>query len=271
MAELMADSAQSVDLPAGHTSIIAHIFGLQFATATVGVDAGIVEREALSCSTELPFVGPYSFNSATIGLASTSVEDEHLVYFAISIPVVLGEVYLVLQLVAGLHHHLLGMHVVALRVVGAVVALVMVQLDGAIYIEGEVEQASALRQEVVVYASLESVGIGESHFVGDAVVEVEGMAFVELHVVVIHQDNQSLLRACIVAIRANAPLRHFPAATGLRAGSSGGSMCLQAGHISQHEMLLSLVHDVLSALCILPIVQVLIAHQLGLHHCSVQG
>ena len=94
-------------------------------------------------------MGPHSVDAAAIGLALAGVDYEHLVDLAVIVPVVVGEVHFRVGGRASFDHHLVGVHVVALRVVLAVVFLVLLQRVGTHHVEVQLELTGALCLEVV--------------------------------------------------------------------------------------------------------------------------
>ena len=90
---------------------------------------------------------------------------------------------------------------VARTAVGGVLAIVFVALGKihrAYHIEGEVKLATALTQEVVAHAALESHAVGEILCVGHVVIQRTVVTILELQVGEVGQDDESAVLAFVV-------------------------------------------------------------------------
>ena len=87
---------------------------IQLGTAGIGVDVHSVDVEVGVGLAQLPLVGPYGVLSSTICLALAGIDDLDLVNTSVAVPVVVAEIHLVVNKLAGLHHHLLWIHVITL-------------------------------------------------------------------------------------------------------------------------------------------------------------
>ena len=103
---------------------------------------------------ELILLRPDGFFGSAHCLAPSGVDDDHLVYLSVAIPVVVGIVDRVGGQLTGLGHHLPYVYI-AEGVVLSVVFHVLGELDGTDDIEGQVELPVRLLKEVVVDGALE--------------------------------------------------------------------------------------------------------------------
>ena len=174
MAELVAHGAD-----AGNIAI-----AIELGAAGIGIDFHAVEG---LCSATVsiilsrgkgPLVGPDGGAGSTVGLSLVGIDDIDLIDLAVAVPVIVGEVDVVVDKFQGLDDHLGGIFVVALSVVSAIVGLGLGYSHRSDDIEREFELPLALSVEVVVHGAFE-VAVGEVFLVGDALIEGVVVGFLE--------------------------------------------------------------------------------------------
>ena len=159
-----------------------------------------------ACILERVLVRPYRVRFASGGLSLAGIDDVDLLHLAVAVPVVVGEVHLVLDGPAGIGDHLRCPFVVSAGSAFTVVAVRMSELHRPDDIEREVEPAAALVEEVVVYAADGPVVVGISRHVQHLVVEGPDIVLarlerqhvpgvLELHVLELDQDDKPFLPA----------------------------------------------------------------------------
>ena len=182
----MAEGADAVDATAG----------FQLVGAGIDIDLYTVEFERPAGSFfQTPHVRPDVVGTAAVGLALAGIDYEDLVHLAVAVPVVVGEVDILVGGDAHLLHHLIRVLVVIFAVVLAVVLVVVHQRVRPHDVEDQVEQSAALVSEVVSHAADESFSAGEVNTVEDVVVFVPVVASLELLVAELGQNDQAVLRA----------------------------------------------------------------------------
>lgn len=89
--------------------------------------------------------------SVAVGsLAVSGIDEINLIYFAVAVPVVVGEVYLVGSELTCLVHHSCGVDIIAVSVVGSVGCHLLRHVDGSYDVKLKVEESVALIVEIVV-------------------------------------------------------------------------------------------------------------------------
>ena len=145
MAELVHEGADAV-----HLVLEVYLVG-----AGIVVEAHAVVHIRNVCGlAEVPRVGPHGLCGGAVAevLAVAGVEDEDIVYPAVAVHVVLREVHLVVEYVAGVDEHLVGAEVVAVAAVLAVIGHGMRQAHRAVDVERRLELTGGLLHEPVACA-----------------------------------------------------------------------------------------------------------------------
>ena len=113
---------------------------------------------------------PYRVGCPSVGFALASIDDIHLIYIIVTVPVIVGEVHLIVGSFTGLNDHGGGVLVVALFtiLVLAIIRHVVWHGIGSYDIKFEIKLATALVVEIVVYGAYE-VTFVEPRLVGNII------------------------------------------------------------------------------------------------------
>ena len=211
-------------------------------------------------------------------LSLSGIEDEDLVHRAVPVPVVLGEIDVVVGPVAGIIDELSQVGVEHRAVVLSVVVVGVGQAVGSHHVEVELKLSVALCQEVVMDTSLEPhFGVGEVHLVGHTVVvgsrigvgEGLGRRVGTCTLVELHQDDESPLLAREL-VRPGAACGCRPCAAHLVGSAACLSACLlYLAAVSPAVASSGLVYVGLS-LAVCPVGTKFIALELGTHLSAVR-
>ena len=137
-------------------------------------------------------------------LTLTSIDDINLLNLAIAVPVVLTEVYLLLDSIASINNHLRCIRIILTTCVLTIIFIRMLELYGSDDIESEVELTVALVEEIIMYTSNSTVIIRISLLVKHILIERLDIILtwsecqyvlrvLESHILKLNQDNKSFL------------------------------------------------------------------------------
>ena len=180
--KLVAGSAYTVHLLA---------FGsAQLAAAGVGAYTCAVELEPLIGNGML--VRPDAVIGCSEVLAISGIDEEYLIYPAVAVPVVLGEIYLCIHGLACIPDHLVYIHILASVLVGAIISMRLPEGNGTNHIKLEVKLPIALAIEIVVYRTGHATLI-VAHLVEEVIVGGLRIAYRHGEVGEVDQYDQSAL------------------------------------------------------------------------------
>ena len=140
---------------------------------------------------------PDGIISAAVSLALTGIDHIDLLHGAVSVPVIVGIVHILVGKLDSFNHHLCRVLVAAVTVVAAIVCLRVADRYRANDVKGQLEQPLALRLEVVIHRAFEAIAavhcVGKVLLVGDALVEGISIATLERHIAEVDKDDKALL------------------------------------------------------------------------------
>ena len=211
-------------------------------------------------------MGPDGRGGAAVGLAFAGIDHIDLLDFLVAVPVVVGKVDLVVDLMQGFNDHFGRMNVVTVAVITAIVCPLVRDGNRAHDVEGQFELAFTLGIEVVVHRTLKTA-IGEVLLVGNALEEGIVVGLLERHVGEVHQDDESFLLSDDAAHVAHFPWCHTlcAAAVGLASFEAG----LLHDVLRIYLLIGSAHHLVAFSVFSFPEMTVLVAHQHGTDGRSV--
>ena len=265
MAELVAHGTD-----AGNGTCLA----VEFAAAGVGIDFHAVEGlRAVAVSIilsrgEVPLVWPDGGTGSAVGFALACIDDIDLVDLAVAVPVVVGEVDVVVDKFQGLDDHLGGIFVVALSVVSAIVGLGLGYSHRSDNIKREFELPLALSVEVVVHGAFE-VAVGEVFLVGDALIEGVGVGFLKCDIAEVDQNDDALLLTGDGTHFAYAAWSESFGAAGVRLRAAGLCLGGHGGEADLREIGCAVLLLVGAAVLCEPVVAVFVANESCFHSGSV--
>ena len=247
---------------------------IQLGTAGISVDAHTVEClctravAIIGSRREFPLMGPDGTLCTTVGFALSTVDHVDLIHLAIAIPVVVGIVNIIIGQLQGLNDHLGRIHVIALRVVLSVVGVGLRHGVGAHNVEVQFEDTFALGIEIVVHGPLERAMV-EILLVGDALVEVSVILFLELGCAKVHQYDEASLFAHVTANLTNLLAAKTFGTACVRLLTACFSTQFQLLQVGAFEHVVNRTLHVGAAIAGQPVVDVLVASELCCHGSAV--
>ena len=195
----------STDTRIVDTRLLIHLRTNDFIATSVCIYRLSVECQCVkSCIGKGILVWPDGTWLTTCCLTLTGIDDINLLYFAIIIPVVLTEVYLPLNSIAGINNHLWCIRIIHISCSLTIKLMRMLELYGSYDIESEVELTITLVEEIVVNTTDSTVIIGISHLVEHVLIECLDIFLTwferqhilwvfESHIFELNQDDESFL------------------------------------------------------------------------------
>ena len=202
MRELVADGA---DTRIEYTLLSIELRTDNLVATSVGIYRLSVESQCVkSCICERILMWPDGAWLTTSRLALASIDDIHLLYLAIIVPVVFAKVNLTFDSIAGVDNHLWRIRIILITCSLTIKLIRMLELYGSYDIESEVELAVTLIEEIVVNTTNSSIVIGISHLVEHILIErldiirtwsecQHILRIFERHILKLNQDNKSFL------------------------------------------------------------------------------
>ena len=147
----------------------------QFTGTGIGIDGYVVQRDGCSlCLCQVPFVGPDGVGTSSRGFPHACINNHDLIYNPVTIPVIVAEIYLIVNSATSSNDHLARMNIEVIWTgVLTIVTIFFPNINRSYHVKCEVEQSTALVEEVVMDTASESIWGGKPFFVGKALIERE--------------------------------------------------------------------------------------------------
>ena len=150
MGELMAKSSDTIKFA----------ITIQLCAAGISIHCDAIKGKRLTIirCRKIKHVRPYRRFSTAICFSLSCIKHKHLVYFAIAVPVVFGEINTLSGCpLTSFSHHLASTKVVALRIISSIIGTLVLQLTDSYDIKVEFELSCTLRLEVIFHAARKTI------------------------------------------------------------------------------------------------------------------
>ena len=208
---------------------------------------------------------PNGVGASSVSLALAGIDDIHLIYISVAIPVIVGKVDDIVHTFACFYNHFSRPQVIVSIVVCTIVGLVVFKLYWTYNVEIEDEVAVALGSKIVAYATFE-IPLRVAFFVSNVVECSLWICCGEFYVCIFDKDDDTLLRTVIAPVVIGFPHLCLAARDSFR--PSGVGIGYEGLHVS-NMISARLVSNVFVSSGILHVVQMFIATKFSFDLCTI--